>query len=115
MKSVSTERIENVDSFARAWCAARGLRFGSELVEDLCQEAWVAALENDYDRAVIVKAMDVYRKKEYARPVPFTVIGHDEADISACNEYGLDEFGGFLPEDLGLHYDEYHGWCRDDV
>lgn len=112
MVMTASERITNVGAFARAWCAARGFRFGAEATEDIVQEAYVAALMHDHDRRAIVRAMDSFRKREYRRPTTFSSLGDDwDGDdfVDRAEEHG------FSPEDLGLHWDDYHGWCRDDV
>ena len=72
-------RVTNPTGFATRW--ARKWKVPDELIDDLVQEAWVAALENDYSLREIVRAMDRFRKREYRKPMTITDV-HDDLDAS---------------------------------
>jgi len=87
----------------------------------LRQEAWLAAAAHDYDRLAIVRAMDRFRKREYRTTRPLSSVASAKYDEGIdADDYGIDEDGFSRdgrcePDELGLHDDSYHGWCRDDV
>lgn len=79
----------NISAYAIGWCKRWGVP--ERLWDDIIQEAHLAACEGA-DANGITRSMNRYRMSCYAirdKEVPVT--------------------------DLGLEYDQYHGWCRDDV
>lgn len=84
------------------------LRFRADAV----QEAWVAYLEGGDPLAGASKFASRERRFEKRHR------SIDHLDEIEDHELCLDDRlsgGAFAPQEVGLHYDTYHGWCRDDV
>lgn len=79
------------------------LHIPKNLFEDAIQEGWLAHLQGKR----IQSALNKWWKKEKV---------HYQQEHSVDPELiEVGVFGGFHPEDLGLHYDQYRGWCSDDI
>ena len=111
MGTCTDKQLRDVEAYARGWCAKR--RIPDDMLQEVVNEAWIAALESDNDKVAVRRAIDRFARREYRhhdRNVPLSYFGSDlDGDAFAIEDGGLRE------EDLGLHEDQYHGWCRDDV
>ena len=79
------------------------LHIPQNAIEDAVQEGWLAYLSG-------LKIQPVMRKwwrKEQAYREHFLIVDPEHIEVGV--------FGDFNPEDLGLHYESYQGWCRDDA
>ena len=67
--------VRNVTAFCRRWCRLR--RLPPDLVDDLTQEAQLAALTDGPDARTLVRAMDRLRKREYRAMPSLSSLGLD--------------------------------------
>jgi len=91
--------------------AADFAKYPKRFREDAVLEAWRAYLGDEDPMAAAgryVRAERRHEKNEIA--VSQRVPGLDVHDLPMSE----DDFP-LRPEDMGLHLDSYHGWCRDDI
>ncbi len=96
--------------------------------DDVIGEAWVGYLEAERDGgdpiAAARRAVWAYKKRETRYEKRRTSCDEFAACPSNFDD-GLDEIvsiedlgdnkGNQHADDMGLHYDQYHGWTRDDI
>lgn len=84
------------------------LHIPKNLHEDAIQQGWLAHLAGEN----ITTALRCWWKKEKKHYQHEHNIEPEHIEVGV---FGCYDPNGLSPATLGLHYDQYHGWCKDDV